>query len=269
MVAANMVAAATTVAGVAAAAAGGVATVNTVATAGTAVAAAGTMAAAGTVTAASTAAATRTAAAGWRGGSWRGGGDDSGGGDDGGDGGSSCDGHGSDGWYGCGVMAAAVAEAPAVRVCVWWEEGTCVWLSDRCVRMCGYGVFESRRLTCSPPLAQRRATLLTMARRTARHWQSGGAPWWRVEGRLNTTLWQAANSASSRSSSAHTSSQALFLCIWRTGKRLRLERLRGFEPPSSCLTAAARRTAALQQVGQRVDGGNQRLAEAKFGPIST
>ena len=49
-----------------------------------------------------------------------------------------------------------------------------MWVGDVCVRMreCGVGSNRSDSPAPSPP-AQRRAILLAMARRTARHWQSG------------------------------------------------------------------------------------------------
>ena len=58
------------------------------------------------------------------------------------------------------------------RVC--GEERACAWVGDVCVRMRECGVGSNRGDSpARPPPAQRRAILLAMARRTARHWQCG------------------------------------------------------------------------------------------------
>ena len=58
-------------------------------------------------------------------------------------------------------------------VCVWVvrRERVCACVGDVCVRMRGCGVGLNRGDSPAAPGAERRATLLANARRTARHWQ--------------------------------------------------------------------------------------------------
>jgi hypothetical protein len=112
---------------------------------------------------------------GWRGGDWCG---DSG--DTGGDGSSSGGGHGGGGWYGGGVVPAATVVCDGgnccVCVCVCREERArargCVMRACACA---GAGWVRIAATHLRAPPAQQRATLLAMARRTARYWQWA---WW-------------------------------------------------------------------------------------------
>ena len=81
-----------------------------------------------------------------------------------------------------GLVAAAGMGAAAWRrqwrkhllcvcVCVVRRERVCACVGDVCVRMRGCGWVRIVATHLRPPRAQRRATLLANARRTARHWQ--------------------------------------------------------------------------------------------------
>ena len=69
----------------------------------------------------------------------------------------------------CGVVGGV-----RVSVCVSGAEGACAWVGKGCVRMRGCGVGLNRSDSPVGPPAQRRATLLAMARRIADHWHRGG-----------------------------------------------------------------------------------------------
>ena len=72
-----------------------------------------------------------------------------------------------------GVVAAAVADAPAVRACVVRRGRARGWVTCACAcASVGWVRIAATHLRAPPP-AQRRAILLAMARRTARHWQCG------------------------------------------------------------------------------------------------